>query len=61
MAADTQALQLMADALAANRSLPLQLLELRHVPLGAEAVSALVPALPALRSLTLAHCEMTQR
>ncbi len=51
----------MADALAANRSLPLELLELRRVPLGAEAVSALVPALPALRSLTLAHCGMTQR
>ena len=51
----------MADALAANRSLPLQRLELRRVPLGTEAVSALVPALPALQSLTLAHCEMTQR
>ena len=40
---------------------PAEGLELRRVPLGAEAVSALVPALPALRSLTLAHCGMTQR
>lgn len=47
--------------MAANRSLPLQRLELRHVPLAAEVVAVLVPAVPALTSLTLAHCEMTQR
>ena len=51
---------MLPEALEENKNSALRSLVLRHIPLSFEFLDLMLPALPALRKLSLAHCSLNQ-